>query len=1048
MAGAIKGITVEIGGNTTKLDKALGDVNKKTKDLQSELKGVNSLLKMDPGNVTLLKQKQDLLNESIANTKEKLNTLKEAQAQVQDQFDKGKITEEQYRDFQREIVATEQKLERLTDQMKEFGSVGAQKVALVGEKMKDVGGKVEDVGKKMSVVSGGIVALGTACVGSFYELDEGYDTIITKTGASGEALDSLNESADNVFSNMPVDMADVGVAIGEVNTRFGYTGTELENLSTKFLQFANINEVDLNDSIGTVDKILEQFNMTGEDAGGVLDLITQKAQQTGIGADTLMKLIQENGATFKDMGIGVNEAVVLLSQFEANGVNVETAVKGLKKATQEYTDEGLSMEEALGKTIDSIKNAKNDTEALAIAQEIFGTKGANEMAKAIREGRIDVDDLSASMESYSGTVENTFNETLDPVDEVKVGFNNLKLVGSQLGDTIQTALLPIINGLVSGLKKLNDWFSKLSPTTKTLIVVIAGIVASIGPVLIIVGKLISAVGSIMTIAPKIVTMVKGIGTAFKSLGALMSANPLGAIIIGITALVAGLIYAYNHSEKFREIVDKAFTKIKEVAGVVVDALVKFFTETIPNAIGVVIDWFKGLPEKIRAGIDSAKTVVSNVFNSIRDAISNAVNAVKTIITAVFTTIKTIITAYVTAWKTVITTVWNAIKTVVTGAVNVVKTIVTTVFNAIKTYITGVFNAYKSIITGVWNSIKLTVTTVINGIKTTITNVFNIVRNTISTVMNTIKSTISSVWNTIKSTVSSVVNGIKTVITSIFNAIKALLRGDMNAVKSHMSTAWNAIKSTVSSVVNGIKSVITTVFNGIKSVVSTVVNGIKSTISSVWNGIKSTTANVFNGIKSTMSNALTSAKNSVVNACKNIFTGMKNAFSNIKDTFRNIGTSVIDGIKNGITGAVSGLYNSIKNALSGLVDKAKKALGINSPSKVFANVVGKAIPEGVAKGVDDNVDLADNAVQDMADDLTNQANSLNGATINRKLATTFAVQGQEPKSNIETLANKLEGIYERLGRMQIVLDTGTLVGETIDKIDAGFADKQSLRARGV
>ena len=139
MASRIQGITVEIGGDTTKLGNALKSVNDKTKSLQNELKGVNTLLKMDPSNVTLLRQKQDLLNQSIAECREKLNTLKTTQAQVQAQFDKGEITAEQYRDFQREIVATENKLNKLQKEAKNFGSVGAQQVAAVGEKMKELG---------------------------------------------------------------------------------------------------------------------------------------------------------------------------------------------------------------------------------------------------------------------------------------------------------------------------------------------------------------------------------------------------------------------------------------------------------------------------------------------------------------------------------------------------------------------------------------------------------------------------------------------------------------------------------------------------------------------------------------------------------------------------------------------------------------------------------------------------------------------------------------------------------------------------------------------
>ena len=153
MAKTIKGITVQIGGDTTKLGKALESVNAKTKDLQSELSRVNKLLKVDPKNTELLAQKQDILREAVANTSTKLRQLHAVQKQVQEQYEKGEIAEEQYRDFQREIVATEQKLKSLTKQLNEFGSVGAQKVAHVGEKMKEVGGKIENVGQKLVPVS-------------------------------------------------------------------------------------------------------------------------------------------------------------------------------------------------------------------------------------------------------------------------------------------------------------------------------------------------------------------------------------------------------------------------------------------------------------------------------------------------------------------------------------------------------------------------------------------------------------------------------------------------------------------------------------------------------------------------------------------------------------------------------------------------------------------------------------------------------------------------------------------------------------------------------
>ena len=181
----IKGITIEIGGDTTKLDKALGEVNSKTRQLQSELKGVNSLLKMDPKNVTLLKQKQDLLNESIANTKEKLNTLKTAQIQVQEQFDKGEITEEQYRDFQREIVATETKLKSLTNELKNFGSVGSQKIAAVGESMKETGSNIQSAGKRMLGTTAAVTGLETAIVAVGSNFDSAMKQVAATMGITG-----------------------------------------------------------------------------------------------------------------------------------------------------------------------------------------------------------------------------------------------------------------------------------------------------------------------------------------------------------------------------------------------------------------------------------------------------------------------------------------------------------------------------------------------------------------------------------------------------------------------------------------------------------------------------------------------------------------------------------------------------------------------------------------------------------------------------------------------------------------------------------------------
>lgn len=400
MASRIQGITVEIGGDTTKLQTALKGVNGEIKNTQAQLKDVDKLLKMDPGNTELLAQKQKLLSQAVGETKEKLETLKTAADQANTALENGDISQAQYDALQREIIETENELKELESQA-EKSSVAMQKITQTGEKLKTVGDNISSVGTSMTKnVTGPIVAMGAAALASFNEIDGGYDTIVTKTGATGEALESLTKSADNVFGTMPVDMSDVGIAIGEVNTRFGVTEKILEDLSSDFLKFAEINETDLNTAIESTNKIMNQFGVDASQTKNVLGLLTAKAQETGISVDDLMNSVQKNGATFKSMGLNLGQSITLLAQFEQNGVNADTAMAGLRKAVANYTKQGMSMDEALGATINSIKNASSETEALTIATEIFGTKGANEMTKAIREGRLSIDDLSGSMSSY------------------------------------------------------------------------------------------------------------------------------------------------------------------------------------------------------------------------------------------------------------------------------------------------------------------------------------------------------------------------------------------------------------------------------------------------------------------------------------------------------------------------------------------------------------------------------------------------------------------------------------------------------------------------
>ena len=195
MAGRnIKGIVVEIGGDTTKLTDALKDVNKEIKDTQSQLKDVEKLLKLDPGNTELLAQKHRLLGEAVSETKEKLETLKTAADQANTALANGNISQEQYDALQREIVETTEELRRLEEQASQ-SETAVQKIAATGSKLQDMGDKVSSLGEKFLPVTAGVTAMGAAAVKTAAEFDSAMSKVAAVSGATGSDLDALREKA-------------------------------------------------------------------------------------------------------------------------------------------------------------------------------------------------------------------------------------------------------------------------------------------------------------------------------------------------------------------------------------------------------------------------------------------------------------------------------------------------------------------------------------------------------------------------------------------------------------------------------------------------------------------------------------------------------------------------------------------------------------------------------------------------------------------------------------------------------------------------------------
>lgn len=712
----IKGITVEIGGDVGPLNNALKGVNKTSRDLQNELREINKELKFNPSNTELLTQKQTVLAKQIANTKEKLTALKEAQEQVEEQFQNGEIGEEKYRALQREIIKTESQLKNLEDQAKGTASTLSQGFTNAGTKLKEVGGKVTNAGKKMMPVTAGIVGVGVAAGVAWKEVDDSLDTIATKTGATGQQMEGLEQSFKNIYKSIPTDAQAAGDAIGEVNTQFGLTGKALEDASSQMVKFGSINNTDVTTSTQNAKGAIEAFGLSTKDLGGVLDAVTATSQKTGVGVDQLFDSVIKGAPTLKNLGLNFSEATELMGRFEKGGIDGQKALSYLSKSSVEFAKEGKSVSEGLTEVSTKIKNSKTDTEALTIATKYFGTKGAVFMVDAIKRGTLDLNGLSDSAKKAGGSVSKTFDATLDPIDKAKTALNNLKLVGADLASSLQSVLAPMLQELVKKLQEFSKWFSDLSPKTKDIIIKTGLIAAAIGPVLITTGKIITAVGSISNGIGRMIDVVGSLhGWLAEKIPQAISflmANPMVLWIAGITAAVALLVVGIKHlwetNEGFRTAVTNIWNGIKSFfAGI--PAFFAGIWNTIKTGISTGWNGFKNIIVTVCNGI---KTGVVTVWNGI-------INWFKNLPKTLFNIGKNMFISMKEGISNILPTVGTAIKTGMTKAISFLKNLpsqflqygkdmIQNLVNGIKSMVGKVGEAAKSVAKKIWSFLHFSV----------------------------------------------------------------------------------------------------------------------------------------------------------------------------------------------------------------------------------------------------------------------------------------------------------------------------------------------------
>ena len=589
MAGSVRETDVVLNFKTN------GEVN-----YSKTIKGINremNLAVTEFNNQMSAMDKNATATEKLTVTKKKLETqltLAEKRTQLlREQYEKsveetGKYSAESEKLYKKmlESETGQNKLKAALDEtneaLKEQGDVSIDTAKKL-QKIEEAGEKVAGVGKKMTVgVTAPIMAVGAAGLAAFSEVDEAMDTIIQKTGATGDVADSLATSFENVGSNTHLELQTVGEAIGEVNTQFGFMDKKLEDSTDYLLKYADINNTDVSQAAIYARQSIEAYELSYDDLNDVLDVTTKTSQDTGQSVDDLMKKAIDGAPQIKQLGLSFDEGVTLIGKFEQAGVDSSTMLSKMSKASVVYAKDNLSLQDGLKGTIDSILNAKDETEALRIANEVFG-KGSDKMVDAIQRGTFTLDDLAKVAKESGGTVADTFAETEDPIDAANRAMNNAKFALADVGESVQISLLPFFEMAIDALKSFKGWWDSLDQGTKNWIITLAGIAAVIGPALVVIGTLMSSV-------TKITAGVKDLATVWSGLGKLfgLSGGWFAVAVIAIAALVAGLVWAYNNVEWFRNGVNAFFQGVSDIAVEVFN----FMGGYISNIFGGIIQNFQ------------------------------------------------------------------------------------------------------------------------------------------------------------------------------------------------------------------------------------------------------------------------------------------------------------------------------------------------------------------------------------------------------------------------------------------------------------------------